>query len=192
MEAHKIVGSLQDESSEAEETSKAGAGEGDGVADTVGGEAGALSGGRDGGRWGTGTGTDGAGRVGWLRAGGGGVGVHWVRGRGSTGVALDGAGHVDWLADGARAVGDGQSGGLSDSVGLAAVGEGGCLRAEGDELSHDLGGVGDIAVGSSRSSSESKNGGDLELHVDGCCFGGRVLCSGRVWMDGWMDGMYVE
>lgn len=45
------------------------------------------------------------------------------------------------LGDSARAVGDGEGGGLSDGVGLVAVGESGRLRAVGGDGGEDLGGV---------------------------------------------------
>jgi hypothetical protein len=45
------------------------------------------------------------------------------------------------LGDCARAVGNGESGGLSDGVGLVAVGESGRLRAVGGESGDDLSGV---------------------------------------------------
>lgn len=56
-----------------------------------------------------------------------------------------------------------------DGVGGAGVGEGGGLRAEGGEGSHNLGGVCDILPGGG-TSGDGENGGSGELH-----FGGRVV-----------------
>ena len=53
----------------------------------------------------------------------------------------DGLSGLERVADGARAVGDGKSGLLGDSVGLVTVGEGGRSRAVGGDGGHDLGGV---------------------------------------------------
>lgn len=80
---------------------------------------------------------------------------------------------VDWLGDGARAVGDGEGGGLGDSVGLAVVGDLGGSRAVGSELSNDLSHVGSVGVGLSNGSEASGSSSDDETHVDGvdwCCW----------------------
>lgn len=88
-------------------------------------------------------------------------------------VADDGGGGDHGLGDGARAVGDGQSGGLSDGVGLAAVGDLGRSRAVGHVGLDNLGD--NSHVGSGHSAS-GKSEGDSVLHLDGIrCLVGRLV-----------------
>lgn len=146
---------LQDVSSETKKASKASGGANNGAVGT-----GAE-------RWlGDGWGS----RANWSNWGGwnGGVGVGWDRGRWAGG-ALDNWGNRDWLGDGARAVGDGQGGGLSDSVGLVVEGQGGGLWAEGGVVGVDLSDPGDVA-GSDGGHEGSGDGGVGELHLDGNYF----------------------
>lgn len=77
------------------------------------------------------------------------------------------AGGDDGLGDGARAVGDGQGGGLSDGVGLVAVGDLSGLRAVGDVGGDDLSDDGHVAVGVGRDAGNGKSGDGGELHLDG-------------------------
>jgi len=156
------VARLQKVGSKAEETSQAGARHGNGIAGT------------GDGAWGWGAGgvsgdADGANGGGGRDDRCGGVVEHWGGGWGSRAGAADhGAGDIDWLADGARAVGDGQGGGLGDSVGLAVVAELSGHWAHGGQSRNHLGGVGNIAsrIGGGDSGGEGQDGGDLELHVD--------------------------
>lgn len=87
----------------------------------------------------------------------------------SAGVADNGAGGGHRLGDGARAVSDGQGGGLSDSVGGAAVGDLGRAGAVGDVGLDDLSDNGDVALGvvSRGASGGSESDGSGELHLDG-------------------------
>lgn len=59
---------------------------------------------------------------------------------------------------------------LRDGVGGAGMGQDGGLRAEGSQGSHDLGNVGDIAVGGGTSNS-GENGGNRVLHLGGLVVG---------------------
>jgi len=157
------VGRLQKEGGETEEASKASARDSHRLAGTVG-----SDGARGGGSGSGGDRADSTDGGGWVGSNwGAGVGVDRSSGWGSAGVADHRAGDVDWLADGARAVGDGQSGGLSDSVGLAVVAELRGLRAVGGHLSDDLGRVAHVAIGGSRSGGEGEDRDGRELHVDG-------------------------
>lgn len=81
-------------------------------------------------------------------------------------VADNSGGGHDGLGDGARAVSDGQGGGLSDGVGLAAVGDLGRARAVGGVDIDNLGGDGDVGVGSGASGG-GNDSSDRELHFDG-------------------------
>lgn len=118
---------------------------------------GLLTRGRNGGASGLGNTRDGAVGVGRRRRNGGGL-------LGAV-VADDGGGGDHGLGDGARAVGDGQSGGLSDRVGLVTVGDLGGLGAVGHVGLDDLGDDGDVLVshGASGGNSESES----VLHLDG-------------------------
>ncbi len=87
--------------------------------------------------------------------------------RNSPSSAAGHAGSVDRDADRAGAVRDGQGGGLSDGVGVGAIGELGGLGAVGGVGGDDLGGVGHIFMcrrDDSREGKESSAGG--ELHCD--------------------------
>jgi len=158
------VSRLQEEGGEAEEASKTSARHGHGLAGATG--DGAWGGGADMATAST-SWVDRRDGVGGNR--GGSIGIGRSRGWGSAGVAGHGAGGVDRLADGARAVGDGQRGRLSDSVGLSVVADLGGLRAVGGVRSDDLGGVAHvaIAIGGRGGCSQGENGDSLELHVDG-------------------------
>jgi hypothetical protein len=81
-------------------------------------------------------------------------------------VADDGGGGDDGLGDSAAAVGDSQSGGLSDGEGLGADGDLGGLRAVGHVGLNDLGNVGDV-VASEGTGGGSKGDGESGLHLDG-------------------------
>jgi len=79
------------------------------------------------------------------------------------------------LGDGAGAVGDGEGGGLGDSVGLAAVSDLGRLGAVGGVGGHDLSNVGRsggvlVGIGVGASNEGEGSGDDGELHFD--CWGG--------------------
>lgn len=137
------VGHLQDESSKTEDTSQTGAREGSSLAGTSSGQVG-----RAGGR-GNGDGADRGGRD----DGGGAV---LVARAGDSG---------DRLSNGARAVGDGEGGGLGDSVGRTTVGQGGGIRAVRGKGGHDLGGVGDIAIPGLGGTSGGDESSDGKLHL---------------------------
>jgi len=150
----KDVSCLQDVSSEAEETSEGSTGESHGLVAGVG-----LN-------WGGGwlAGWDSGGSD---LSGDGGIWVDWNVGWWWCNYARGG----NWLDNGAWAVGDGQGGGLSDSVGLLAVDHSGWVWAVGGVRSDDLSGVdwgGAIVVSTSRGgSNESCEGDDGVLHLDG-------------------------
>lgn len=133
-------GHLQDEGGQTEDTSEAGAREGDSLAGT---------GSRQGSSLGRGGDNDGGGGLGDAdgRVAGGRVGGHR-------------------LGDGARAVGDGQGRGLSDGDGLAVVDEGRRVRAVRGQGGHDLGGVADVPCTGLDGSGGGEEGGDGELHFD--------------------------
>lgn len=160
------------ESSETDDGSETGTGEGGDLASTGSGD---LLGGASGG------GSTGAGRVRTLTTVGGlasrvdrdhgrvvahtgVVGLARLLASGAV-VADDSGGHDDRLGDGARAVSDGQGGGLSDGVGLVAVDDLSGTGAVGGVSSNDLGGVGNVLGVGSDASSESE--GSSELHFDG-------------------------
>lgn len=95
------------------------------------------------------------------------VGVDWGGGWG-TGAADDNARGDNWLDDCARAVGDGHGLGSCGSVGNASVGDLSCDRAVGNVGSNDLSGVdGTVLVLSNGRGSESCEGEDGELHLEG-------------------------
>jgi len=159
----RMLSRLQDVSSETEETSKGSSGESEGLVATGGGDGGWLS--SAGGHWGGGgaNGASGGGSWGTWDNWGGAVGV-WDAGRDNNGRG----GH--WLDDGARAVGDGQGGAGSGSVGDTVEGQLGGGRADSGVGSVDLSGVHNGAVGVTSSGGgccESENGGDGVLHLDG-------------------------
>lgn len=176
-----LLGADLQESSETDEGSEAGTGEGGDLASTGGRDllARATGGGSNGLAGVAALTTVGAGRVDGDEGGvaaavdgltglAGVTGLASLVGRGRAVVADNSGGGQDGLGDGARAVSDGQGGGLSDGVGLVAVNDLSRTGAVGGVSSNDLGGVGDVlGVGSDAGSeSESSN----ELHVDG--FGG--------------------
>jgi len=134
--------SLEDEGSDGEDTGETSAREGHGLASTGGDRAG----------------------LGW---GGAGVAAGGLDG-GGVGVAA-GAGNGrdsgDRLGDGARAVGDGESGGLSDGVDGTTVGDLSGDWAVGGQSSDDLGNVGHVGPGVD-ASGESENSSS-GLHFDG-------------------------
>jgi hypothetical protein len=145
---------LEDESGEAEETSEASARKSSGLASAGGGD-GAL-----------GSGGEGASRL-PRRGGGVDLGGPGGLGRGNVaGVADDLGDNGHRLGDRARAVGDGESGSLSDGIGGAAVGDLGGRGAEGGDSRDDLSGVGHVAPGVGASNG-SKNGSERELHFCG-------------------------
>ena len=80
-------------------------------------------------------------------------------------VADNSGGGEDGLGDGARAVSDGQGGGLSDGVGLAAVGDLSGTGAVGGVDVDNLGGVGDVAA-SRDSGGSGQDNSSGELHFD--------------------------
>lgn len=100
-------------------------------------------------------------------------------------VADDSAGGDHGLGDGARAVGDGQSGGLGDRVGLGTLGDLGGLRAVGDVDVNDLGDDGAVVV--STSHGASGGGGDDSsdgvLHLVGV---GRITRKLGISWFGWL------
>lgn len=160
----KVV-ALQDESSETDDTSEAGTGEGHGLAGTGRrGRSGGLLRGRDD-TTGRGRSRDTRGLLSGRRS--------LTSGRRSdAGVASDLGGGEDGLGDGARAVGDGQGGLLGDGVGLGAVDDLGGTGAVGDDLVSGDSGVGHVAVvvsGRDANGGDGK-GGDRELHLDGIRF----------------------
>jgi hypothetical protein len=93
-------------------------------------------------------------------------------------VADNRRGDSDRAGDGARAIRDGQSGGRGDGVGLGAVGDLSSLGAVGGVDINDLGGDGNVGVGSG-TSGDGENGSDGELHIVGIRFFGRE-CRDRV------------
>lgn len=129
---------------------------------------GLLTRGRNGGASGLGNTRDGAVGVGRRRRDSGGLsGLRAV-------VADDGGGGDHGLGDGARAVGDGQSGGLSDRVGLVTVGDLGGSRAVGDVGLDDLSDDGNVLV--SHGASGGKGESESVLHLDGIrCLVGRLV-----------------
>lgn len=156
---------LQNVSSEAEKTGKAGGGASGGAVGGTG------EGSWLGGHWGDGADSDGGWDNGGWDAGGW---DNWDNGSWGGWDSWDGGVDVDWgrwlndnwLGDGAWAVGDGQGGGLSDGVGNAVEAQGGGLWAVGGEGSVDLSDPGDVAVGSDGGHKGGGNGGDGELHLD--------------------------
>jgi hypothetical protein len=84
------------------------------------------------------------------------------------GVADDDAAGVYWPGNGAWAVGDGQSGGSSDGVGLVSVGNGGCGWAVSGVLGDDLSGVdhGAVLPGRDTSNGGSNSSDGRETHFD--------------------------
>lgn len=137
-----IADSLEDESSQAENSGETSARESGGLASTGGWQAGLGRGGNISGSLGLGGGDAGA------------VGA---------GVADDRRDGGNWLGDSARAVGDGKGGRLSDGVGGATVGDLSRSRAVGGQGGDDLGGVGDVGPGV-RTSGGSEDGSSGELH----------------------------
>ena len=85
--------------------------------------------------------------VGWRSMADTGMGGRAVSSAGVSGRAISSAGGGCLVADGARAVGDGQGGGLGDSVGLAADGELSSIWADGGVVLDDLGDVGGLVDG---------------------------------------------
>jgi hypothetical protein len=87
----------------------------------------------------------------------------------SPSAAARNSGSVHRLADRAWAVGDGQGGRLSDSVGIRAVGEDGSSRAVGDIGGDNFSRVRHIIVAvasrdaDDRGGEESEGGGELHL-----------------------------
>lgn len=140
---------LQDVSSETEKASEASSGASSGAV-----------GGTGEGRWLAGDWGDGAD---WGSGGWDDWSNNW-----DSGVDVDWSSWDNWLGDGAWAVGDGESGGLSDGVGNIVEGQGGWPRAVGGEGSVDLSDPGDVASsGSDGSHKGGGDGGDRELHLDG-------------------------
>jgi hypothetical protein len=156
---------LQKVSSKADETSKGGTGEGHGLVGAGssdggwGGRCGGLGGcGSDrglGGNWGGGNNS-------W----GGSVGIDWGGGWGN--YARGG----NWLDNCAWAVGDGQGGGLSGSVGLAVEGQLSGSWADSGIGSVHISGVDNGAVGVSSGGRGHKGseGDDGELHLEFGCW----------------------
>jgi len=75
----------------------------------------------------------------------------------AAGVANNSVGRDDWLDDCAGAIGDGQGGGRSHDVGLAAVGDLGGLRAVGGDGRDDLG---DVRYATGARGGDRARGGD--------------------------------
>jgi hypothetical protein len=146
----EVIGDLQDEDGQTQETGQASARE---LGGTGRGDRGPL-GGRD--------------RAGTRGLGGNGDGLGAGAVVATAGLALDDLGRVDGLRDRARAVGDGQGGSLGDCPGLATVGDLSGLRAIGSQSSHHLSSVSDVAVpvGGNASSGGGNKGDGGELHFD--------------------------
>jgi len=121
------VNRLQDVSSKAEETSKAGAGNGESLVGTRGWDGGWC--------WCNGNSTGANSRLGWCSDGG----VR-VDGRGNY------AGGNHWLDYCAWAVGDGQGGGLGDSVGDTVESQLGSGRADSGVCGENLSDIGCVTV----------------------------------------------